>query len=678
MDNTSAGAYLRGQIIFEHNLVAINGKGLDFEVNSTEPQGGVQYNTIINNKGYGIEIRGEQAGSIPWKYNNLLGNTGYDLYLSTPRDIDAGGTYWGDLPAYQVPSRIYDCNDKEFGCPDTEVGEVTYHQPSSTPILEAPAFARTATVDPALAGIETATFDVTFSRPLDTSVPPTVTFHSAKRGTSTIYTEEDGLASNNVQVIAQGSVDSVWFGCNDINGTHGLTHFDGEAWTTFSIHNSGISDKVIYELVQDSRGELWATHPNSISRWDGNTWITYSEGNTGGMVHDGIRSIDETPDGSMWFTLQWDGVVRFDGATWYHFGEDDGLPSRYVEDLAVDQQGHVWIAASYNGVAVYDGASWVIYDDSTGSPLSRVRKLFADSSGRIWLVPEFSDWQVLLIKWEDGRWTDYNQQNTEYTLNGDIRAIAEAPDGAVWFSSGSGEIAIYDNGNWRKKNLEDPQDVYTMVFDSHGNLWTNHSWDSGTKVFWHGSDYFATNNTQWIDDTHYRVTYNITSLVPRGEYDVVVSGGLSAGTIISGTQSLVLPAGGMPVPAAASGNFSVDYAGEVTDGTAPNAPAVSAAGKEGEPGTVQASWSANDPESEITGYRYAIGTSSSSTDIVNWTDTTKTNMIREHLGLTEGEQYWVSVQARNAGGLWSISGYDAFTSGQPIYRVLLPLVLRNR
>jgi hypothetical protein len=146
--------------------------------------------------------------------------------------------------------------------------------------------------------------------------------------------------------------------------------------------------------------------------------------------------------------------------------------------------------------------------------------------------------------------------------------------------------------------------------------------------------------------------------------------------MISGTQTITLPADGMSLAAIAQASFDVDYAGEVTDDTAPNPPSVVAWGKEDDPTTVQAEWIANDPDSEISGYRYAIGSNTNMTDIVNWTETPNSTLNRSQLGLVDGDTYWVSVQARNIGGLWSTSGQSSFISGQPLQRVYLPLVIR--
>jgi subtilisin family serine protease len=175
--------------------------------------------------------------------------------------------------------------------------------------------------------------------------------------------------------------------------------------------------------------------------------------------------------------------------------------------------------------------------------------------------------------------------------------------------------------------------------------------------------YQVIGNAQWLDDTHWRATYDITSLVPRGTYTI------SAG----GAKGL----NGMEIPTDTRFGFTVGYAGQITDQTPPNVPSVIAGGKEGDSSSVEAMWWASDPDSSITSYRYAIGSAPGATDIVNWTMTSNNLFTRSGLGLVEGRQYWVAVQARNIGGLWSPSGYSAFVVGQPLRKVFLPLVLRG-
>jgi len=99
-------------------------------------------------------------------------------------------------------------------------------------------------------------------------------------------------------------------------------------------------------------------------------------------------------------------------------------------------------------------------------------------------------------------------------------------------------------------------------------------------------------------------------------------------------------------------------------------------------GVLSASWTASDPDSGITLYRYAIGTAPGGTDVVNWTNTPGTSFERAGLSLIAGQTYYVSVKARNEGGLWSgvaAAGVVAGSGecGTSVRRIYLPLALRH-
>jgi hypothetical protein len=217
----------------------------------------------------------------------------------------------------------------------------------------------------------------------------------------------------------------------------------------------------------------------------------------------------------------------------------------------------------------------------------------------------------------------------------------------------------FDGTTWTA--YSPPTGANAVAVDGNDNKWFGSY--SGAGVLWGGSDYVLTENSQWLSNSQWRATYDITSLVPRGTYTVSV--GSAKGT------------DGMEIPADTRFGFTVDYAGEITDKTPPYPPSVSASGKSSDATYVEATWSATDPESAITGYRYAIGTAAGTADIVNWTTTTATSLSRSGLGFVAGRQYWLAVQAKNAGGLWSASTNKSFVAGQESARgIFLPLIIR--
>jgi hypothetical protein len=52
-------------------------------------------------------------------------------------------------------------------------------------------------------------------------------------------------------------------------------------------------------------------------------------------------------------------------------------------------------------------------------------------------------------------------------------------------------------------------------------------------------------------------------------------------------------------------------------------------------------------------------------------------ITRAGLGLADGQQYWVSIQAQNSSGLWSASQYGSFIAGQQSF-ITLYLLLSKR
>lgn len=100
-------------------------------------------------------------------------------------------------------------------------------------------------------------------------------------------------------------------------------------------------------------------------------------------------------------------------------------------------------------------------------------------------------------------------------------------------------------------------------------------------------------------------------------------------------------------------NGSVDLGPYVYDATPPSAPTVSDDGKyTGSTSQLHASWAgAEDPESAIVKYYYAIGIDPGSTEIADWTETTSTSVTRSGLSLDVGSSYYFSVKAENEVGL---------------------------
>lgn len=87
---------------------------------------------------------------------------------------------------------------------------------------------------------------------------------------------------------------------------------------------------------------------------------------------------------------------------------------------------------------------------------------------------------------------------------------------------------------------------------------------------------------------------------------------------------------------------------------------------------LHATWQAQDLESGIAEYQYAIGTSQGGTDTVDWTSVgTETEVTKGGLNLQHGQVYYFSVKVKNRAGDWSNIGYS---DGIKVIRYLAPKI----
>ncbi len=97
------------------------------------------------------------------------------------------------------------------------------------------------------------------------------------------------------------------------------------------------------------------------------------------------------------------------------------------------------------------------------------------------------------------------------------------------------------------------------------------------------------------------------------------------------------------------------------DVTPPTTPVVEASILTTETNQLSASWSSEDPESQIAEYQYAIGTTEGGTDVRNWTSTGTNTSATVSVPLNLGTVYFFSVKAKNNAGLWSNVGVSRGT-----------------
>jgi len=81
------------------------------------------------------------------------------------------------------------------------------------------------------------------------------------------------------------------------------------------------------------------------------------------------------------------GIVKYDGESWTHFTENDGLVCNRVTTIAVDDDDNIWIGTC-EGLSFYNGNSFKNWTVENGLSDNYIYDIAFDSNGLVWIGTE--------------------------------------------------------------------------------------------------------------------------------------------------------------------------------------------------------------------------------------------------------------------------------------------------
>ena len=176
-------------------------------------------------------------------------------------------------------------------------------------------------------------------------------------------------------------------------------------------------------------------------------------------------------------------------------GVAEGLPSSFLNGLAVDRDGYLWIATR-DGLARYDGVGYKIYQhvpgDAGALPGNMVQTVFVDSRNRVWVGVEGQGFCVLDPARK--RFRRFHMGNRHELLSNDVLAIQQTSDASLWFGTYGGGLYRMDARERLTRYLpiaKDPHslpdaNVLSLLTDGRGQLWVG---TSAGLARWTGRDF---------------------------------------------------------------------------------------------------------------------------------------------------------------------------------------------
>ena len=135
-------------------------------------------------------------------------------------------------------------------------------------------------------------------------------------------------------------------------------------------------DNKVYKLIQDSKGEIWATVNGSVEKilQDGNgkvQFIHYGHSIAGeiGLKNRWVRNVLEDQSGNLWLSTNMGLSVYFKAKqTLKTYTVDDGLPSNDIMGVLEDGKGNLWISSN-NGLSKFNPSKRIFRNYGTDDGL---------------------------------------------------------------------------------------------------------------------------------------------------------------------------------------------------------------------------------------------------------------------------------------------------------------------
>src|SRR5262249_49695408 len=141
---------------------------------------------------------------------------------------------------------------------------------------------------------------------------------------------------------------------------------------------------LIYTLLADAEGNLWAGGTDGLYRLNPTRFITYTTEQ--GLTHNNVMSVCEDGEGSMWIATWGGGVNQFKDGKFSSFGSPHSLSHASALSLLPSKDGSLWVGMDFNGGLNHikdDHRNLIQNQDGLNG--AAIRVIHEDCRGTLWI-----------------------------------------------------------------------------------------------------------------------------------------------------------------------------------------------------------------------------------------------------------------------------------------------------
>src|SRR5690554_664744 len=282
------------------------------------------------------------------------------------------------------------------------------------------------------------------------------------------YSIQQGLSESVVYDLVQDNAGFMWFGTG-----YGLNRFDGLSFVSY-FEESGLNNNRIEALYKDNDGTIWIGTAAGVNIIQEDSITTLKELEP--LRNSSIISIYQDRLGDFWFGTDDDGVWHFaDNELQSQYSTSNGLGDNSVRSITEAPNGALWFATR-SGVTILRDGNFRTFTTNNGLPDNRIWDIEFDKEGAAWIGTRSG-----LVRFFQGDIQIFDEQKG--LVNNHVRNISITENG-IWIGTEEG-ISFY-NGE-RFKNYEmgsgiSNQIIISSTIDREGNIWFG-TYAGGANLF---------------------------------------------------------------------------------------------------------------------------------------------------------------------------------------------------
>lgn len=265
----------------------------------------------------------------------------------------------------------------------------------------------------------------------------------------TYFTTNDGLPSNRVTTVVEDTKGDLWFGTGV-----GISKYDGKTFTNFSTEH-GLCDSRISTMLLDSAGGFWIGTWGGVCKFDGTKFTNFTipiptiKTTPNEDTKNWVTVLMEDSKGNIWFGSDGYGACKYNGDVFVHFVKGDGLYSNNVQEIVEDKDGNIWFGSRVaekdhpdaskrfgkGGVIKYNGTTFIHYPEIEGINNNDVYEIYKDNSGTLWIGTI-----------SNGVYKYDGNEFKNYSIPKSIISVLEDKKGTIWLGCAGGLYLINATG----------------------------------------------------------------------------------------------------------------------------------------------------------------------------------------------------------------------------------------